>query len=211
MTRPNNSFKPNTHRGGNLPRPKSVISIAATLRVGLIQGLGLMTKRRRKLCLGVAIYAASFGCAASLPRVNLCYDVLCFSMVEGESDLVKDRTYYHRRDGARLLIVRLKNASQARLLVRPVSESECPQNFEDIYARRVSQSGQKISSRGCLAIPAASRYFKVDFTLTSQTFPIDWKLRVLDPQVLIKDITDIKYWSGPTFSSSTLVLSPSGA
>jgi hypothetical protein len=131
-------------------------------------------------------------------------------MVEGESDLVKDRTYYHRQDGSRLLIVRLKDNSQVRLLVRPVAESECPENFEDTYARRVSLSGQMISSRGCLAIPTASRYFKVDFTLTSPKTPIDWQLHVLDPHVLIRDITDIKHWSGPTFSSSTLVLSPSG-
>jgi hypothetical protein len=169
-----------------------------------------MIRLSRKLLLGLAIYATSFCCAATLPRVNTCYDVLCFSMVEGESGMVKDRTYHHRENGERLLVVRLNDTSQISLLVRPTSKADCPENFEQTYAHLTTRSSNSITSRGCLAVPDASRYFKVDFTLVSPKTPINLQLRTLDPQVLIRDITDIKYWSGPTFNSSVLVLSPSG-
>jgi predicted secreted hydrolase len=130
-------------------------------------------------------------------------------MVEGGSDLVKDRTYHYRENGDRLLIVRLKDTSQVSLLVRPTSKADCSENGHKNYARLAVRSANSIESSGCLVIPEAGRYYKVNFTLISPKTPINMQLRALDPEVWIRDITDIKYWSGPTFSSSTLVLTPS--
>ena len=167
-----------------------------------------MGKGLGKWVLGISACGASFACLATLPRSNHCYDVLCLSMVEGTPDLVKDRTYHHDSTGRRLLLVRLNDGGYLSLLARPVPRSACPPR-QDI-ANLISRSSTVISSRGCLVVPEASRFFLVDFTLSSPKSPAQFQLRTLDPYVHISGITNIKYWSGPTYNSNALILEPRG-
>jgi hypothetical protein len=168
-----------------------------------------MSKCLGKWLLGISACLASFACVATLPRTNLCYDVLCLSIVEGSPDLVKDRTYQQSANGTRLLIVRFIDGAYLSVLVRPVLESECPKTPEQELASLISQSKTTIASRGCLVAPQANRFFQVDFKLSSPKIPVQRQLYVLDPYVRISGITNIKYWSGPTYDSNTLMLQPS--
>ena len=163
-----------------------------------------------KWLLGISAGCVSFACLATLPRTNLCFDVLCLSMVEGSADLVKDRTYQRDSTERRFLLVRLADGGHLSVLVRPVSETRCQNSLNQSSAILISQSSTAVASRGCLAAPKAGRFFQVDFTLSSPKVPVQSQLRTLDPHLRISGITDIKYWSGPTYDSNTLTLRPRG-
>ena len=173
-------------------------------RAGLTQALGLMIKISRRLMSATAMLVAPLYCFATLPRSESCHDTLCFSVVEGEPGLIKDRTYYYQEGGRRLLLTRMANGSELSLLLRPVSQADCPGNFEDTYARLARRTGTAISSRGCLAVEQSGKFFRIDFTLVSPKAPLEQELRTLAPQAWIYDFRN------PSIVSPVLVLSPSG-
>ncbi len=75
-------------------------------------------------------------------------------------------------------------------------------------ATLVSASANSVRSRGCLISAEAGRFFLIDFSLSSQKTPASAHLHALDPHVRMSGITDIKYWSGPTYDTNILVLKP---
>ena len=163
-----------------------------------------MIKINRRLTIAVYLTLAPLCCFATLPRSESCHDSLCFSVVEGEPGLIKDRTYYHQEGGKRLLLTRMTNGSELSLLLRPVSQSDCPNNPQNTYARLTKRTGTAITSKGCLAVQRSGKFFRIDFTLFSPNAPLEQELRRLAPQAWIYDFRN------PSIVSPVLVLSPSG-
>lgn len=167
-----------------------------------------MGKHVGKWLLGISVSFSSFACLASLPRTHLCYDVVCFSMVDESAGAVRDRTYQQDSTGRSYLVVRFTNGGHLAVLIRPVPASECQASAPTDYATLIKQSETDISSRGCLAAPQAGRFFQVDFALSSPKTSAQLQLHALDPYVRITGITSIKHWSGPRYDSNTLILRP---
>jgi len=162
--------------------------------------------RYRTFRLALLLVLVAPSSLATLPRRDLCYDVLCVSVVEGAPNAVADRTYQQSSTGRRFLQTRFANGDSLTLLLRP--EGSCQVASDQTIAKIITQSAKMISGRGCLAAPNAGRFFKVDFTLSSPNGLASQRLRLLEPSVRISRITNAKYTYGPTYDSNTLWLEP---
>ena len=165
-----------------------------------------MSKYHAVLFFGLAIYWCAPSCQATLPRVNSCYDALCVSLVEHSK--VRDKTYQLSASGQRFLLVRLTDGGYLSFLLRPVASCSGSITSGQSVAKAAKVSAARISSRGCLAIPDAGRFFQVDFELVRPSGDASLQLQQIEPSVQISGIGNIKHTFGPVYESNTVWLKP---
>ena len=160
----------------------------------------------------LVLLAASFmPASATLPRRDVCYEILCTSFVMSQVT-ERDRTYHHGSNGKHLLIVRFEDGSIAQILAEWVAERGClGAESGDVRIRSVEAahvSDRRVITQGCLSSQAAERYLRVTLDLTSAVLPAESMMHYLDPQVSVPAVSRAGYVFGMSYDLGHLVLSP---